>query len=190
MSASASSAFNDVSPESARGEREDNMTIRKLLLAGAVTGLLFTGCSPADERNQSAQNAVAAKHETAIRSISKQWLGLIRNRDAAAIAKLYAPDGALLPPGAPIAVGSSAIEQAWRGMMETPGFALSFEITQIVVASAGDMAFDRGTYRFSSSGPNGPVTDTGKYVVVWRNIDGEWKAVADIFNSDAAQPAG
>lgn len=164
------------------------MTIGKLLLAGAVTGLLFTGCSPA-EQNQSSRTGVAAKHETTIRSISEQWLGLIRNRDAAGIAQLYAPDGALLPPGAPIAEGHPAIEQAWRGLMGTPGFALTFEPTQIIIASAGDMALDRGTYRFSSSGPNGSVTDTGKYVVVWRNIDGKWKAAADIFNSDGAQTA-
>lgn len=165
------------------------MAIRKLLLTGAAAGLLLAGCSPADERNQKAETAIASKHETTIRSISERWLGLIRDRDAAGISQLYAPDGALLAPGAPIAEGPSAIEEAWRGMMETPGFALTFEITQIVVASAGDMALDRGTYRFSSSGPNGPVTDTGKYVVVWRNIDGEWKAVADIFNSDGTQAA-
>jgi hypothetical protein len=33
--------------------------------------------------------------------------------------------------------------------------------------------------------PKGKVlTDTGKYVVVWRKVGGEWKAAADIFNSD------
>lgn len=168
------------------------MIFNKQFIAGAAAALLLTGCSPANERNEGARNAVAAvaQHETAIRSIIEQWLSAIRNRDAAAISRLYAPDGVLMAPGAPIAMGPSAIEQAWRGMMATPGFDLTFQPAQIVVASAGDMALDRGTYRFSSTGPNGPVSDTGKYVVVWRNVGGEWKAAADIFNSDGAPPAG
>ena len=35
-----------------------------------------------------------------------------------------------------------------------------------------------------------PLTDTGKYVVVWRKIDGKWKAAADIFNSDLPASGG
>ena len=60
--------------------------------------------------------------------------------------------------------------------MQSPGFDLSFAPEQIVVSSSGDMAMDRGTYRL------GP--ETGKYVVVWRKVDGDWKVAADIFNSD------
>ena len=34
------------------------------------------------------------------------------------------------------------------------------------------------------------MTDTGKYVVVWRKIGSEWKAAADIFNSDLPASGG
>jgi ketosteroid isomerase-like protein len=52
------------------------------------------------------------------------------------------------------------------------------------------MALDRGTYKLAVA-PNGTAkTDTGKYVVVWRKIGGEWKAAADIFNSDLAASGG
>ena len=165
------------------------MIIDKPLLAGALTVLLLIGCSPAATSDQDTTAEAASDHEAAIRAAGERWLELVRSGDAAGIAQLYAPDGAMMPPGAPIAEGSAAIEQAWRGMMETPGFALTFEPTRIVVASAGDMALDQGTYRFTSTGPDGPVTDVGKYVVVWRNIDGEWKAAADIFNSDGVPAA-
>lgn len=165
------------------------MTIRTLSLASVTTLLLLTGCSAGEERNEGARESTALIHETAIRSIDNRWLGLIRSRDAVAISQLYAPDGALMPPGAPLAEGRSSIEQTWRGMMESPGFDLTFAPEKIIVASAGDMALDRGTYRFSSSGPNGPATDAGKYVVVWRNLGGEWKVAADIFNSDGTQAA-
>lgn len=164
------------------------MANRDYLLAGVAAGLLLAGCSPA-ARNEAATENVSASHDAAIRSVVADWLDQIRKRDAAAIAQNYTEDGVLMPPGAPIAEGREAIEKAWSGMMKTPGFELTFEPTTILVSSAGDLAMDRGTYRFSSTGPNGPVTETGKYVVVWRNVGGEWKAAADIFNSDGP-PAG
>jgi ketosteroid isomerase-like protein len=46
------------------------------------------------------------------------------------------------------------------------------------------MAADIGTYDLSFDGKSGRVQDKGKYVVVWRKIGGEWKAVADIFNTN------
>lgn len=164
------------------------MAYRNCLLAGIAAGLLVAGCSPATQNVAATENANAS-HDQAIRSNVSDWLELIRKRDAAGIAQLYTEDGALMPPGAPAAEGRQAIEEAWRGMMETPGFELTFEPTEIIVSSAGDMALDRGTYRFTSSGSDGPVTDTGKYVVVWRNVDGSWKAAADIFNSDGPPAA-
>jgi ketosteroid isomerase-like protein len=69
-------------------------------------------------------------------------------------------------------------------MMRTPGFDLTFAPEQIVVSSSGDMALDRGTYSLTIAPDGTTQTDTGKYVVVWRKIDHEWKAAADIFNSD------
>lgn len=158
---------------------------RALLIAG-LSGLLFAGGANG-EPNKSAADSAAA-HEQAIREINEQWLALIRDHDAAAVAKLYAADGAMMAPGAPIAQGQPALEKAWSGLMQMPGFGLTFKADQIVVASSGDMALDRGAYQLSLDGPNGAMTDIGKYVVVWRNVDGRWKVAADIFNSDGAPP--
>jgi len=33
-----------------------------------------------------------------------------------------------------------------------------------------------------------PLGDQGKYVVVWKKLHGEWKVLADIFNSDRTSP--
>ena len=114
----------------------------------------------------------------------------MKAKDAAGIAALYAEDGAVMPPNAPIGKGRPAIQQTWASMMQTPGFDLTFVPEQIIVSSSGDMALDRGTYRLAVA-PNGTVkTDTGKYVVVWRKIGSEWKAAADIFNSDLPASGG
>ena len=156
----------------------------KYALAAGLSVLLF-GCGVNDASENSTHGNGAA-HEQAIRKTNERWLALIRDHDAGAVSKLYTPDGAMMAPGAPIAQSQSALEKAWSELMKSPGFGLTFKADQIVVASGGDMALDRGTYELSLDGPNGPTKDIGKYVVVWRNIDGQWKVAADIFNSDGA----
>ena len=153
------------------------------LMAGL--SVLLLGCGSNAGSGNATHDNVAA-HELAIRKTNDRWLTLIRDHDAAAVSKLYASDGAMMAPGAPIAQGQSALEKAWGGLMQMPGFGLTFKADKILVAKGGDMALDQGTYLLSLTGPKGPTKDIGKYVVVWRNIDGQWKVAADIFNSDGA----
>ena len=162
----------------------------KSLLLLSVTALLLPACQvsekPADDA--AAANSAAAvdpgADEQAIRGQVARWLQLVKAKDAAGIAALYTEDGAVMPPNAPIGKGRAAIQQTWASMMQTPGFDLTFVPDQIIVSSSGDMALDRGTYRLAVAPDGTAQTDTGKYVVVWRKIGGEWKAAADIFNSD------
>jgi uncharacterized protein (TIGR02246 family) len=170
------------------------MTQRLLLLS--VAALLLPACQAGEKpANDSADmNATTAvdtgADEQAIRGQVDHWLRLVKAKDAAAIAALYTEDGAVMPSNAPIGKGRGAIQQTWASMMATPGFDLTFTPEQIVVSSSGDMALDRGTYRLSVAPGGTAQTDTGKYVVVWRKIGGEWKAAADIFNSDLPASGG
>jgi uncharacterized protein (TIGR02246 family) len=168
----------------------------KSLLLLSVTALLLPACQASEKSGDNAAGANApaaanvAADEQAIRRQVDRWLQLVKAKDAAGIAALYAEDGAVMPPNAPIGKGRAAIEQTWASMMQTPGFDLTFVPEQVIVSSSGDMALDRGTYRLAVA-PNGTAeTDTGKYVVVWRKIGSEWKAAADIFNSDLRASGG
>ena len=162
---------------------------RSLLLL-SVTALLLPACQAGEKpgKNIADGNAAAAvdagAEEQAIRGQVDRWLQLVKAKDAAGIAALYAEDGAVMPANAPIGKGRTAIQQTWTSMMQTPGFDLTFVPEQIIVSSSGDMALDRGTYRLAVAPSGKPQSDTGKYVVVWRKVGGEWKAAADIFNSD------
>ena len=168
----------------------------KSLLLLSVTALLLPACQAGEKpgNNIAEENGAAAANvgadEQAIRGQVDRWLQLVKAKDAAGIAALYAEDGAVMPPNAPAGKGRTAIQQTWASMLRTPGFDLTFVPEQIAVSSSGDMALDRGTYRLSVA-PNGTAqTDTGKYVVVWRKVGSEWKAAADIFNSDLPASGG
>jgi len=166
---------------------------RSLLLL-SVTALLLPACQAAEKSGNdiTGGNAAAAANvgadEQAIRAQVDHWLQLVKAKNAAAIAALYTEDGAVMPPNGPIGKGHTAIQQTWASMMQTPGFDLTFVPEQIIVSSSGDMALDRGTYKLAVAPGGTSKPDTGKYVVVWRKIGSDWKAAADIFNSDL--PAG
>jgi len=168
----------------------------KTLLLLSVTALLLPACQAAEKpaNNTAEVNTAAAvdtgADEQAIRGHVDRWLQLVKAKDAAGIAALYAEDGAVMPPNAPIGKGRAAIQQTWASMMRTPGFDLTIAPEQIVVSSSGDMALDRGTYSLTIAPDGTTQTDTGKYVVVWRKIGSEWKAATDIFNSDLPASGG
>ena len=165
------------------------MIIRLMLLS--ATALLISSCDARKENangTPAAASALSSADEEAIRGQVARWLELVKSKDSAAIAQLYTEDGAVMPPNATISKGRTAIQQTWASMMSTPGFELTFAPEQIILSGSGDMALDRGTYRLAFAPSGKAQTDTGKYVVVWRKVGGEWKAAADIFNSDL--PAG
>ena len=163
---------------------------RYLLLLAASAGLL-PACSQAERKEAGeAVQADSAADESAIRGINERWLELIRNKDSAGIAQLYAEDGAALPPNEKAAVGRQAIGEWWNRSMQMPGYELTFQTDQLVLSKSGDMALDRGTYRFAATPAQGAISDSGKFVVVWRKIGGEWKVAADIFNSDLPAAGG
>ncbi len=61
--------------------------------------------------------------------------------------------------------------------------------TKVEASRGGDLGYSIGTYELTTYDPTGkPVTDCSKYVAVWKKqADGNWKAVADIFNSMLAK---
>ncbi|WFL78346.1 DUF4440 domain-containing protein [Altererythrobacter arenosus] len=169
------------------------MTIRLILLT--ATALLISSCDPGPEdangtSSEAAASVASSAEEEAIRGEVARWLELIKSKDAAGIAQMYTEDGAFMPPNAPIGIGRAAIEQNWAAMMNTPGFELTFAPEQITLSSSGDMALDRGKYRLAVGSDGVEQIDTGKYVVVWRKVDGSWKAAADIINSDLPPGGG
>ena len=150
--------------------------VRLLLLVAPVVTLSL-GCWRATQVDLQAEAAT-------IHALSRQWQAAVNARDLDACLEFYAPGAVEMQPNSPAIMGLPAI-RAWfeTGLLQ-PGITNSFAPDTIEVAASGDLAYDRGTYRFAMETPSGRVEDVGKYLMIWRKIDGEWKVEVDISNSD------
>jgi uncharacterized protein (TIGR02246 family) len=159
--------------------------VRPIVLIGAlaVAGCVAEAPAPAPPPDNRAAD------EAALRVALEQWSAAAQAKDAATFASFYTDDGILLLEGAPDAVGMPALKEGTSGMMSDPNFSLSFGPDTVEVARSGDIAYDVGTYTLTMSGPDGtPVTQTGRYVDVWKkNAVGEWKVAVDAPVSDPAE---
>ncbi|HET9742397.1 MAG TPA: DUF4440 domain-containing protein [Terriglobales bacterium] len=132
-----------------------------------------------------AQSAKQNKDETAIKNLDQQWSEAVQAKDLDKSVSFYGKGASVFPFNAPIASGPENIRQLWQHLFGAPGFHLEFSPTKIEVSKSGDMAYDIGTFELTMNDAQGnPTTTPGKYVVVWRKQNGQWKAVADIFNID------
>ena len=122
-----------------------------------------------------------AADEEAIRAADLAWSKAAGDKDAAKFASFYAENAVVMAPGMAETKGRDAIQQAMAGMMQDPNFALSFAPTKIVVAKAGDMAYEVGDFQMTTSDKKKkPSTLKATYVVVWgKQMDGSWKALVD-----------
>ncbi len=146
------------------------------LLAPLALAAALGGCT---------HQADTAAEEKAIRDLDKKWVEAVAARDTIVVGNMYAEDGAFLPPGAPRVSGRAAIRSVWVQLLKAPNLALTFEPSRVVVSSAGDIAYETGTYRLSMDGPKGGrIEDIGKFVVAWKKMNGAWQVQYDIFNSD------
>ena len=141
------------------------------------------GQQPSDAR------ATAA---AAIRAADAAGLRAAQAKDVANATANYADDASWLPPHAPIIKGKDAIRSAWAQLLSSPGFKIDWQITQVDVSRAGDMAYTLYKYEMTMGTSNGaPIQDSGKDMAVWKKqSDGTWKIVADTFNSDLPLPSG
>lgn len=149
-----------------------------LLSACAAVGVFTIGCgqTPPDTR---------AAEETTIRALNTQWSTTAGNKDLEGTVSYYSDDASVFPPNAPLATGKQAIHAVWAETLDSSS-AISWQTDKVEVARFGDLAYVTGTYQTSAKDPKAqPVNDTGKFVEVWKKqVDGKWKTVADIFNSD------
>jgi uncharacterized protein (TIGR02246 family) len=104
--------------------------------------------------------------------------------DAAGLAALYTENGQVLPPNSDFVTGKEAIQGFWQAVMDMGIKEAELEIVE--AQDHGDTAIEVST--FALLGDEGQVLDKGKYIVIWKQEDGQWKLHRDIFNSSMPAP--
>ena len=123
--------------------------------------------------------APAAAQKAEIEAVNAKWMELFNKGDFDGVAALYTEDATAFPPGSAMVKGRAAMAALWKGMAEQVG---DPKVTTLDVKPLGAAAArEIGTFSLKTKGPN-PQEVTGKYVVVWEKVGGDWKLAADIWN--------
>lgn len=123
----------------------------------------------------------------ALTKLDDDWTKVAATKDAEKTVAFYTDDAIVYPPNEPAAVGRAAAKKVWASYFALPDFAMTWKTTHAEASASGDLGYTTGTYEFSAKGADGkPLTEKGKYACVWKKQkDGSWKAIHDIWNSDA-----
>lgn len=161
--------------------------MRRIRLAGPTLALLLlAACTPAGETSSEAPG-LSEEEVATIRDASSQWAEAVQAGDLDRVASLYAEDAVLMPPGAPVVEGRSAIRDFLNGFPEVE----SASFTHHEIEGRGDLAYVRGSYEITMLAVPGDtastVTDRGKFLEIReRQDDGSWPMIVDVWNSSGA----
>jgi uncharacterized protein (TIGR02246 family) len=124
-------------------------------------------------------NAPAHAQKAEIDAANARFMELFNKGDFAGIASLYTEDATALPPGAAMVKGRDAIGAMWKSIAAQVA---DPKLTALEVKPLGPSAArEIGTFSLKTKGAK-PQDVSGKYVVVWEKVGGEWKLAVDIWN--------
>jgi ketosteroid isomerase-like protein len=150
------------------------MSRRSLLMVG-VTLPVALGCHASTKPSASADVAQ-------LLATDREWSSLATtSKNADTLIAYWTDDARVVGPGQPVVAGKAAIREMVTGMMQIPGFRISWTPDSAVISGSGDLGYTYGTNEFTEPDATGKlVTRHGRYLTVWRrDVDGRWRCVQD-----------
>ena len=117
-----------------------------------------------------------------IAQVNRSFERGVSDGDAEAMAGMFTDDALVLPPNSGVLRGKDAIEAYFQGSFDMGVARVDLETVE--VEHHGDTATEVG--RVNLFDDSGNVLDRGKYIVIWKKVDGSWKLHRDIHNSNLA----
>ena len=159
-------------------------------LAGTVVALL-AACQTQEtpQQMQARMGKESDAFKQAIAGTARRWEGWITAGQADSIANVFMEQGREMPPNGPAAVGRAGIRQfeAQNAAMIDGKLTLR---TEEAIAD-GPLGVERGSFTFEGKAkPGAPkgmpatVSDEGKYLIHWHNVNGQWRVAELIWNSN------
>ena len=98
------------------------------------------------------------------------------------ISNAYTEDAKIFPNGLDIIEGRDAIKKYW--ILPEGRSTKYHKLTPVEIKIIGDEAYDYGYFEGTTLFDDGRESSwRGKYVVIWRKVDGDWKIYLDIWNA-------
>ena len=145
-----------------------------------ILGLALTACSDSKESMQ----AEVSASQVELGQMNRDFAAALNAKDAKAAAALYTEDAVLIPPGEAIVRGREAIEEYWRGAIESGGVR-DVSVETMDALSSGTLGYETGRFVLTVDGPDGEaVIDRGRYIeLLRREPDGRWLSTHGIWNA-------
>jgi len=148
-----------------------------IVLSGCLVLAGFTAKDQMGITGQSSQqsDAEAAKKEIAL--INSRFNESLQKGDAKGIASVYTTDAKYMAPNHPAILGRDKIEELYNRIGET-----DLVVSTVDVWGEKNMVTEEGTYTLKTN--NGAQVEVGKYLALWKKVDGKWKIFRECYNAD------
>lgn len=152
---------------------------------GLCCALFVLSCTSV-RQEPTAMADTRAADEAAILKTDAAWVIAAKSSSVDAWVAFYTDDAIVLPPNDKVASSKADVRKAVGDLLGLPGLVIVWQPTKVIVARAGDIAYEYGSYDLSFKDAKGKlIKERGKFVEVWRKqTDGSWKCVLDTWNSD------
>jgi ketosteroid isomerase-like protein len=119
----------------------------------------------------------------------EEFIAALANRDAERMTALFAEDAVLHVANMPPIEGRDAIGRFYGNLFRFLS-ASAATPERLELSGSGDMAYEIGKASNEFRGPQGTMGYTGKYLLVWRRIDGDWRIVLYSVSSNESERGG
>jgi ketosteroid isomerase-like protein len=121
------------------------------------------------------------KAKAGINEANQKFMAGVSSGDSAGVAALYHSQAILSPSNSDAISGADKLSSFFGG---AKGLALKLQTSDIW--GNADVVVEEGTYEMADQ--NGAHLDHGKYIVLWKEENGQWKLYRDIWNSNMPLP--
>ncbi|MFQ5629085.1 MAG: YybH family protein [bacterium] len=142
-----------------------------MLVLAVLSFLMIFGCQKTRDDNAKIHNAIVAAH--------KQFMDTFSKSDDAGMAALYTENAQLLPTNSDFVTGNANVQALWKTVFDAGIKKAKLETVE--VEGMGNTAYEVGKYTLFAG--DDQVADSGKYVVIWKKANGQWKLHRDIWNT-------
>ena len=153
-----------------------------------ATSVFFAACNNPSATDNAIATKDSASHDdegvkSHIRKEALNWGEEVRRGDSTAMAAHYTSDAIVMPSNSEPVKGNDIVK-FWGSVVRMGVKDLKLNITDI--SGDGDVYAETGTLELF--GADNKSLDKGKYVVVWKKENGNWKMYRDIWNSNLPAP--